>query len=58
MPVIIDQISADVEPPATRSAEPAAQAAPPAAAEAAIQPEDFRRTMLRLVERLARLRAH
>ncbi len=59
MPVIIDQISADVEPvPATRSAEPAAQAAPSAAAEADIQPEDFRRAMLRLVERLARLRAH
>lgn len=58
MPVIIDQISADVEPSATRSAEPAAQAAALAATEAAIQPEDFRRAMLRLVERLARLRAH
>lgn len=59
MPVIIDQVSTNVEPPsATRSAEPAGQPAAPAAAEADIQPEDFRRAMLRLVERLARLRAH
>ncbi|PKN92456.1 MAG: hypothetical protein CVU44_15085 [Chloroflexi bacterium HGW-Chloroflexi-6] len=59
MPVIVDEVSSNVEAPsATRSAE---SPSPSSAAPAQAQPtplEDVRRAMLRLAERLARIRSH